>query len=529
MKKTQLSLFRPFLMLAFVLLMLAACKDNTTNPGDQSVAACEFSPAGGIYDSSVDVLISCPTSGVSIRYTTDGSEPNSASPLYAGPVHLAVSSTLKAKAFKQGWISSSTASADYVLTSIAPPQIDPPGGNYTSAQTVTVTCATAGAEIRYTLDGSDPNENSSLYTAPLTVAASMVMKARAFLAGKNPSEVTQAVFTMRLPDPIFSPAGGYYSTAQMVKISSGRRNVRIHYTTDGSAVTETSPLYTYPINVPVNTVIKAKAYQDGWEPSLEVQEFYIINLADQMQLVPGGSFHNGSSNVTLSPYYIGKREVTELEWVMVMVDMPEIDQELPMTTHDVEGVTYTMNWGKAVIYCNLRSILEGFTPCYNYNNLGVNPASWPDGWDDSVNHELLACDWNANGYRLPTEMEWMYAARGGSYSQDLIYSGSNDLDEVGWYVENGGDGVKPAGTKMPNQLGLYDMSGNLWEYCWDIYHNQYPTADVTDPTGPVSGPHRVMRGGSWNSDASNCTVARRFYSLAALSTNFTGFRVARKA
>ena len=123
----------------------------------------------------------------------------------------------------------------------------------------------------------------------------------------------------------------------------------------------------------------------------------------------------------------------------------------------------------------------------------------------------------------------MYAARGGSYSQDLIYSGSNDLDEVGWYVENGGDGVKPAGTKMPNQLGLFDMSGNLWEYCWDIYHNQYPAADVTDPTGPVSGPHRVMRGGSWNSDASNCTVARRFYSLAALSTNFTGFRVARKA
>ncbi len=299
-------------MLAFVLLMLAACKDNTTNPGDQSVASCEFSPAGAIYDSSVHVLISCPTSGVSIRYTTDGSEPNSASPLYAGPVHLAVSSTLKAKAFKQGWISSSTASADYVLTSIAPPQIDPPGGSYTSAQTVTVTCATAGAEIRYTLDGSDPNENSSLYTAPLTVAASMVMKARAFLAGKNPSEVSQAVFTMRLPDPIFSPAGGYYSTAQMVKISSGRRNVRIHYTTDGSAVTETSPLYTYPINVPVNTVIKAKAYQDGWEPSLEVQEFYIINLADQMQLVPGGSFHNGSSNVTLSPYYIGKRE--SLNW-----------------------------------------------------------------------------------------------------------------------------------------------------------------------------------------------------------------------
>lgn len=516
-------------VITFLLFSITACEENSTTPEDQSVAPCSFSPGGGTYGAPIDVLISCPTPGVTIRYTLDGSEPTSASQQYTGLVHLVVTGTLKARAFKPGWIASAVRSAEYVFTSIAPPQIDPPGGNYTSAQTVTITCATAGAEIRYTLDGSVPGEASPLYTTPITVATSLTVKARAFLAGKDPSEVSQAVFALRLPDPVFSPAGGYYPIAQMVKINPGRRGIQIRYTTDGSAVTETSPLYMSPINVAVNTVIKARAYQDGWAPSDEVREVYIINLADQMQLVPGGSFHNGTSTVTLSSYYIGRREVTELEWVMVMVDMPVIEQEIPMTTHEVEGVTHSMNWGKTIIYCNLRSVLEGFTPCYNYNNLGVDPTMWPADWDSSVNHQLLACDWTADGYRLPTEMEWMYAAQGGTYSQDYIYSGSNDIDAVGWYVTNSGGSPNPVGSKAPNQLGLYDMSGNLWEYCWDIYHNQYPSADVTNPTGPASGTNRVMRGGSWNSDSSNCTVARRLYSLANLSTNFTGFRVVRRA
>jgi formylglycine-generating enzyme required for sulfatase activity len=177
----------------------------------------------------------------------------------------------------------------------------------------------------------------------------------------------------------------------------------------------------------------------------------------------------------------------------------------------------------------MRSYLEGYTPCYNFNNLGVDPSTWPVGWDDLTNHQLLSCDWSADGYRLPTEMEWMYAARGAIDSPDPIYSGSNDLNEVGWFVENSAGGKHPVGTLTPNQLGLYDMSGNLWEYCWDIYHNQYPTADVIDPTGPASGLYRVIRGGCWDSDASNCTVARRFYTPTYLTTNFIGVRVVRKA
>jgi hypothetical protein len=118
------------LTLTCMLLIFAACKDNSTNPNDQSVSACEFSPAGGVYDSSVDVLISCPTPGVTIRYTTDGSEP-AARPLHTPNLFIGCVHHPQSQGLQAGWISSGTSSADYVLTSIAPPQIDPPGGSYT--------------------------------------------------------------------------------------------------------------------------------------------------------------------------------------------------------------------------------------------------------------------------------------------------------------------------------------------------------------------------------------------------------------
>ncbi|MDD2228522.1 MAG: chitobiase/beta-hexosaminidase C-terminal domain-containing protein [Candidatus Cloacimonetes bacterium] len=517
-------------ILVAVLLGIAlfSCSSKTTTQNDEQIATPTFSPAGGTYDEPVDVLISCSTSGVNIRYTTDGADPTNESQAYSGFVHITASSTLKAKAFKSGWISSAVQTANYIYTTMARPSISPSGGVFNAPRTVTISCTTPGALIRYTVDGSDPVATSTLYSVPFQISSSTTLKSRAFLEGKPPSEVTTAVFVMQLLKPIFTPPSGHYAIGQTVNISSSTSGTQIRHTTDGTEPTEESNLYSNPLNVSSNMVIKATAFKSGWQPSQGETSYYIINLADQMQLVNAGTFNNGSSNVTLSPYYIGKREVTELEWHYIMPISGEIDieNEKPITGLH-EETTEAVTWGKAIEYCNRRSLVEGYQPCYNYDNLGVNPDLWPVGWNSAVNHVLLTCNWKANGYRLPTEMEWMYAAQGGIPSSTYTYSGSNAIDEVAWYNGNATT-VNNVGTKLPNELGLYDMSGNVWEFCWDIYNYQYSTTDVLNPVGPSTGSHRVLRGGSWSSDPSNCTNARRFYTDTNIESNFSGFRVARK-
>ncbi len=506
--------------LAVMGLLLISCSPRSTGIDDEQIADPVFSPSGGTYNAPVNVMISCATTGATIRYTTDGTEPNSNSYLYEGIIPISETTTLKARAYKSGWISSKTVSAQYDFTIIASPVFDPAGGIYHAPVLINISSQTAAAQIRYTLDGTEPNVGSALYTQPILVSTSATLKARAFLHGHIPSAVTADDYTLKLSDPAFSIDSGYYPTAQMVSISHPVQGAMIRYTIDGSNPTSTSHLYTHPLNIAYNTLLKAKAFKDDWVPSSIVSAYYIINLSDQMQLVQGGTFHNGTSNVTLSSYYIGRREITELEWTVVMFTHTEIESEKPVTE---------IRWAHAIEYCNKRSMVEGYAPCYTYAGFGVNPDNWPVGWDQpGADHTLISCNWNANGYRLPTEMEWMFAAQGGIQTNNYIYSGSNDAEIVAWHTGNTQE-VQPVGTKKPNELGLFDMSGNLWEFCWDIYAYQYPVGDVTNPAGASTGLYRAFRGGGWNSDASNCTVARRFYISPYLATNFSGFRVARNA
>ncbi|MDD2331532.1 MAG: formylglycine-generating enzyme family protein, partial [Candidatus Cloacimonetes bacterium] len=186
-----------------------------------------------------------------------------------------------------------------------------------------------------------------------------------------------------------------------------------------------------------------------------------------------------------------------------------------------------VSWFNAIEYCNRRSLQEGLNPCYSYSSYGANPDTWPSGWNtSSTNHTNVSCNWTANGYRLPTEMEWMYAAKGGNQTHNYTYSGSNDLNAVGWYYSNSGGTTHQVGTKASNELGIFDMSGNVMEWVWDI-HGDYPSGSQTDPHGATSGTHRVERGGCRLSVAGYCTVSYRHHHNATVISNSTGFRCVR--
>ncbi|MDR1952573.1 MAG: formylglycine-generating enzyme family protein [Elusimicrobiota bacterium] len=236
-----------------------------------------------------------------------------------------------------------------------------------------------------------------------------------------------------------------------------------------------------------------------------------------MVFVKGGTFTMGSPpsermrggnegpqhEVTVSDFYLGKYEVTQKEYLAVMGTNPSAHKgdNLP-----VESIT----WYEAIQYCNALSIKEGLTPVYTIRGATV---TW--------NHAF-------NGYRLPTEAEWEYAAKGGNKDAvTFLYAGSNNADTVGWHSGNSSES-RPVGSKAPNGLGLYDMSGNVGEMCWD-FHGPYDAAPQTNPAGAPTGVYHVGRGGCWYYDAQYLRASFRAYIEPETRYHMVGFRIALNA
>ena len=215
-----------------------------------------------------------------------------------------------------------------------------------------------------------------------------------------------------------------------------------------------------------------------------------------MVWVEGGTFRMGATSeqdgdaydnekpahsVTLSSYYIGKTEVTQALWKAVMGSNPS----------------------------NFRG-----------DNLPVECVSWNDC--QAFIRKLNAL--TGQNFRLPTEAEWEFACRGGNNSRGYKYSGSNYIDNVAWYGDNSGDKTHPVATKLPNELGIYDMSGNVWEWCSDWY-GKYSSGAQANPKGPYDGSFRVVRGGSWDDNAKGCRSSNRTCNSPGYRSNYLGLRL----
>ena len=233
-----------------------------------------------------------------------------------------------------------------------------------------------------------------------------------------------------------------------------------------------------------------------------------------MIFVQGGTFLMGSNDgydnekpihkVYVKDFYIDKYEVTNEQFCKFLNEKG----------NQSEGGAEWLDIKDTV--CKIVKQGGRYVPVSGYANHPVIEVSWYCA--------RAFCQWA--GGRLPTEAEWEYAARGGNKSKGYKYSGSNDVGSVAWYDGNAGGKTHPVGTKQPNELGLYDMSGNVWEWCNDWYGSDYYSkSPYENPQGATSGTSRVLRGGSWDDDAINCRVANRYWDYSVYSLNNYGFRV----
>ena len=280
------------------------------------------------------------------------------------------------------------------------------------------------------------------------------------------------------------------------EVAFGSHTVRIEQ--DGKSAEKELSVEQGAGEVEFAIAFKIGAFEPQWSSGVTASQRAVLEkLIKNMVKVEGGTFTMGATKeqgkdaykdekpahkVTLSDYYIGKYEVTQAEWEAVMGKNPS---KFKGDYRPVENVS----WADCLEFIKKLNSL-----------MGLN-------------------------FTLPTEAQWEYAARGGKKSRGYKYSGSNDIGSVAWYDDNSGSETHPVGQKQPNKLGLYDMSGNVWEWCSDWY-GSYSSNSQMNPTGAASGSSNVLRGGGWDSIATRCRIARRNFDSVAYRSYYYGMRLA---
>ena len=360
--------------------------------------------------------------------------------------------------------------------------------------------------------------------------------------GNSGTPVMQTVAT-----PAFSVASGAVVSGTSVTITCSTEGAKIYYTTDGTAPTASSTEYKAAISVTAAVTLKAIAVKDGMNNSAVASASYTISsgnipkgfvkvkgttITGTEEWTPTSNVFVSGRTITIPDMYVCDHEVTRGEFKEVMGTDPSTADAYDKDGNELTGDAVLnnpvndVNWYDAIAYCNKLSLKENLTPCYSvsgvtdWENLAYSsiPTTSDTNWDAAV------CDFEADGYRLPTEAEWEWLARGG---ENYFYAGSNTIDDVAWYEKNTSDtGTREVKTKKANGYGLYDMSGNVDEWCYDWYDT---VSSNTADTGASSGSYRIRRGGSWYYGGNYCQVSNRNCRNPGDRDDDYGFRVVRSS
>ncbi len=347
------------------------------------------------------------------------------------------------------------------------------------------------------------------------------------------------------------PAFAAGTTAYNVSVANGVTSITVTGTkADTNATVSANNGVAQTLSVGANTITIAVTGQDGATVKNyvvrvtrgTVNDYFSISIG-LVKYVPAGTFQrdaSASNTSTVSAFHMSQYEITRAQFAALLTTDPSNSTYSSGTTDPVQMT----NWYHAIAFCNKLSLAEGLTQVYTVT--GVNfatltyaaiPTSSNTTWDAAI------ATWTNNGYRLPTEMEWMWAAMGatGTGTNTTGYlkafagsTGSNAIEDYAVYGFGSGQagatttiGSNPVGSKTANELGLYDLSGNASEWCWD-WEGSYPTGAQTDYRGAASVSTRVQRGGSWTCEGDGCTVAiRNDFALSFGQSPDIGFRVVR--
>ena len=532
-------------MSMMVIIAFASCKTETEYITKEYAASVTFTIEETTTEGTLAVVMATETKGAKIYYTVDNSVPSSESTEYTEKVTVNKDTIFKAIAIKEG-VENSAISVAKVL--IKEKTVEVEKIVYSSA--ISETGLYTVYQIQQEKTGGKSIEDYEIFeveenrTIEAGTTLEDIKKSYEGFSAKILAQNENAIYVFYDRNTITytfqTGTEGKFEDGTIEKEVSG-----LYGTTYTRPKAPTSADYNFSkwldsdgSVAPTTFGAENKTFVASWKLKGEGGD----EIPEGFVLVEAGTFKMGSNEgysdnkpvheVTITkPFYMGKYEVTQAEYEVYC----SYGSSSPSSSYgDGDNYpAYYVSWYDALVYCNKRSMAEGLTPCYSIND-STDPEDWGDvPTSSNGTWNSVECNWNANGYRLPTEAEWEYAARAGDNTVDsLTYSGTSDVNKLGdyaWYYDSANDNTHEVGTKLPNAFGLYDMSGNVWEWCWNWFTDSYDTTTEggSDPTGASAGSYRVRRGGGWDYYSGYCAVSCRYSSSPYGRDYYLGFRVVR--
>ena len=525
-------------MSMMVIIAFASCKTETEYIPKEYAASVTFTIEETTTEGTLAVVMATETKGAKIYYTVDNSVPSSESTEYTEKVTVNKDTVFKAIAIKEG-MENSAISVATVFVEVE---------NIVYSSEISETGLYTVYQIQQEKTGGKSIEDYEIFeveenrTIEAGTTLEDIKKSYEGFTAKILAQNENAIYVFYDRNTITytfqTGTEGKFEDGTIEKEVSG-----LYGTTYTRPKAPTSADYNFSkwldsdgSVAPTTFGAENKTFVASWklkgEGGDEIPEGFVLvagtSISGTETWTPTSNVFVSDRSITIPDLIVSDHEVTRGEYKDVMGSDPSTASANDKDGNELEGddvlnnpVNY-VSWYDALVYCNKLSMQENLTPCYS-----IDGSTDPDDWgkvptSSNTTWNAATCDFEANGYRLPTEAEWEWLARGG---ENYTYAGSDNVDDVAWYTSNTNDtGTREVKTKAPNGYGLYDMSGNVYEWCWDWYGS---ISDSSAADGAASGSNRVLRGGSWFSNDDLCRVALRSYDYPYYRYDYYGFRVVR--